>query len=492
MDIFCLIWINFIPIALLFIVFGMWNMLRRQFPRPLLFDLVAYFVVVKIIMIFLIPAFIRIVNDWQLDRAIGAEPFEIAINYTIEFASYSIWLLSIWLAAKLPSVKSIFHNSNDYSNWSELAVKDESLYSSKRYTMGAIRPKQEASDHHAKFFIFLLIGAYLFYFYSKNHPLHGSLYHSRPVELLSVFFEWAVMMSGPVVAVYIFSLHRKSIGNFIYFFGVGVAIISLTYALASGSRGQIIGPALWLMFLYLFVSRKKIILIGAIAGIIVVLFLHSVILDVRAMPKFGDKSPIEKIGTFIARKKAGSEQADLLRDMEFRFGEASRVSVAFLRLYNSGMAAGLKPIQSALWAPLPRRYFPTKPQPGSIDGTLAGTGMHIVQGYMRGWPWVMSDFLSGVHAYWELGLLGVVLFSILSGVFVAFCANYFGSFGLAGLPMMMMVLRPWWNEPKLWISQIILESVTVLIPLVIIWYFTGFVLTLLVRCKSHLTVIFTQ
>jgi hypothetical protein len=490
MDNFCLIWINLLPIALLLIVFGMWQMLRRQFPQPLLFDLVAYFVVVKVIMIFLIPALIRVVNDWKLDRAIGAEPSEIAINYTVEFASYLIWLLSIWFVVRLPGPKWIFRNKNAHNNVAAITAREKDFDLNCGYIRGSAGPKPEAAHRQAKLFMVLLCGIYLFYILSKSHPLLASIYRLRPVALLSVFFEWAVMLSGPVVAVYIFALHRKSASNFLFFFGTGVAVISMTYALGSGSRGQIVGPALWLIFLYIFVSRKKIILYGALAGIVMVLLLHSVMIDVRGMANFNDKSPIEKIGAFVAGKKAGADLADLLSGMEFRLGEASRVSVAFLRLYNNGMAAGLKPIQTALWVPLPRKFFPAKPQPGSVDGTWDGMGMHVVQGYMRAWPWVMSDFLTGVHAYWELGLFGVALFSILSGVFVAFCANYFSNFGLAGLPLMMMVLKPWWIEPKLWISQIILESVTVLIPLVLIWHFTGFILQMFERCKRHLAIIF--
>jgi len=493
MDIFCLIWINLVSLALLFIVLGTWKMLRRQFPQPLLFDLLAYFVVIKIIMIYLIPAFLRGISDWRLDRAIGAEPFEIATNYTLEFASYSIWLLTIWFAAKLPGLKRAFQNSNEYSNEPAMDSRGEGSDLIRRILRRIVGPKtQQATETQAKFFMLLLCGFYLFYFFSKNHPVLESVYKLQPVALISVFFEWAVMMSGPVVAVYIFSLPRKRVGNFIFFFGVGVAIISMTYGLASGARAQIVGPALWLMFLYLFVSRKKIILIGAIAGIIIVFFLHSVIIEVRLKEGFSDKSAFEKIGAFVAGKKAGAGQDDLLKSMEFRFGEASRVSVAFLRLYNNGMAAGLKPIQTALWVPLPRKFFPDKPQPGSVDGTRKGMGMHVVQGYMRFNPKVMSDFLTGVHAYWELGLFGVVVFSIISGVFVTLCAKYFANFGLAGLPLMMMVLKPWWNEPKLWISQIILESVTVLIPLVLIWYFAGFLLILTGRYEKHLAIIFKQ
>ncbi|MFC1578167.1 hypothetical protein ACFL36_04055 [Thermodesulfobacteriota bacterium] len=492
MDIFYIIWINFVPIALLLIMVGMWPMLRRQFPQPLLFDLVVFFVVVKIVMIFLIPAFLRAVSDWELDRVIGAGPSEIAINYTIEFASYLIWLLSIWFVSKLPGVKRIFRNINDDYNKAAIAKREGSFASNEHYIKDFAGQKHEGVNRQAKLFMVLLFGLYLFYFLSHKLPLLASLYHFRPIALLSVFFEWAAMMSGPVVAIYIFSLRRKSVGNFTFFLGVGVAAVSMIHALGSGSRAQIVGPALWLIFMYLFVSRKKIILYGAICGLVMVLLLHSVMLDVRAMPKFGDKSPIEKIGAFIDKKKAGAGRADLLSGMEFRFGEASRVSVAFLRLYNNGMAAGLKPIQSALWAPLPRRFFPGKPQPGSVDGTWEGMGMHVVQGYMRAWPWVMSDFLTGVHAYWELGWLGVALFSIISGVFVGFSARYFSHFGLAGLPLMMMVLKPWWIEPKLWVSQIILESATVLIPLVLIWYFAGFILSLAGRYKKHLAIVFTQ
>jgi hypothetical protein len=114
-------------------------------------------------------------------------------------------------------------------------------------------------------------------------------------------------------------------------------------------------------------------------------------------------------------------------------------------------------------------------------------GMYIIQIVMNEAPWNMSDFFTGVHSYWELGIIGVVVFSFLSALFISFCANYFARFSLAGLPLMMTMLFPPWNEPKLWISQIILQFFHILFPLVLIWYVCKFIARLRIRLVKKQT-----
>jgi len=470
MDFICLLLINLLSIVLLFCLFFTWKISRKQFVKPIIFDLVAYFVLLKILLCFLLPSILRITSNWKYDRIIGATPSEIATVYTIEFISYLVWMLSILIVTQMSWFKKMSKRINSPYRRGVFVNKKGHLALTIYNAEGNLQKKEKFIGEHEKIFLFVLCGFYLLFLpfiFDKN---------IRPPEILSLFIEPTVMMAGPVVALYIFSLGRKYIGNLIFAFGFVLTLISLIWGFASGVRGQLVGMAEWLFFLFFFVNRKKSIIFVSIIGIVAIILFQSSMLEVRGLPGYYSKTPIERIQSIIYENKTQRIQNNLLDSIEFRFGEASRLSVAFLRLYENGKAAGLETIKSALYAPLPRKFFKDKPQPGSIDGTKEGMGMYIIQAVMRNAPWNMSDFFTGLHAYWELGIVGVILYSFLSGVFIIYCANYFARFGLVGLPMMMVMLKPWWNEPKLWISEIILQVVHILIPLLLIWYIVKFIL----------------
>jgi hypothetical protein len=479
MDVISLIWINIISIALIFLLFIMWKTLRKQFPQPILFDLVAYFVALKLVLYFFLPAFLRMLSDWKYDRMINAAPSEIATVYTIEFISYVIWILSILIITQMPWFKRMAKKAKDsIFNWKESdkineAGPNKCPYNFKRRLR--LEGKPIFLNRNAKLFFLSICGLYLLFFpYSFDLSLQSE-------GVATYFIKPAVMMAGPVIGLYIISLNRKHIGNLLFALGIIVSLLSLIYGFGTGARGEVVWMGMWLFFLYFFVSRKKLILYTVIIGFATIAIFQSVMLEVRGRQDFHKMSPIEQISTFFSVKGLKSERDNLLSSMELRFGEASRLSVAFVRLHDSENAAGWRPIISALYAPLPRKFFPEKPEPGSIDGTKQGMGMYIIHDVMTGDWWNMSDFFTGVHSYWELGMAGVLLFSIVPALFISFCANYFARFGVAGLPFMMIMLFPQWNEPKLWISQIILQIFHILLPLMLIWYVTKIISRLRIK-----------
>lgn len=480
MDFIYLLFTNILSVLLILLLFVIWKRLRNQFAQPVIFDLVAYFALSKLLLYFLLPAFLRMISDWKYEKEVGVMPYEMAMVYTIEFISYVFWMTTVFVITELCYSRRELKKRKKNS----IAVKT---------LPGRLEQKQISLENHAKWFMVILCGLYLFFFpYTYDRALQP--------EGLAIFIKHAVMRAGAVVGLYLFSLDRRRIGNLPLFLGIIITPLSLMYGFAIGVRGLVIGPAMWLFFLYLVTRKKRVLFISIIGFLTIMVFydvMHDYKLGLQFKPGSDQQSPIQVIQRFIDvrrfRKPGDSPSSkghNLLSSMEFRFGEVSRMSVAFVRVYNAGQAAGWAPIKSSLYAPLPRRFFPGKPEPGSVDGTKEGMGMYMIQAVMRKAPWSMSDFFTGVHAYWELGLIGVVLFSVLSGIFIVFCTNYFGRFGLAGLPLMMVALKPWWNEPKLWISEIILDVVHILIPLILIWYLIRFGLDILRRIKKYKVRIF--
>jgi hypothetical protein len=270
------------------------------------------------------------------------------------------------------------------------------------------------------------------------------------------------------VGVFLVGIGIRNAGPILWFIGLVVTVLAAVSAVTMGSRGQIIALALYFLFMYLVVNRAVGVLLLSISLIITVGISYNAMTFVRADTGYRDVGMEQKLSAMISELGRGRNEGDLLAALEYRFGEASRRSVAFLRLVAAGKSAGLAVIKSALWAPLPRRFFPDKPLLGSVDGTKEGMGMHVIHWTMDGTA-NMSEFYTGVHAYWELGIAGVVCLSAFSALFIFACIKIFASCGTAALPLMMVALKPPWLEPKLWTSEAISDAIKTLAPLLIVW-----------------------
>lgn len=446
----CLLWINIASLSLFFFMYLAMKKTRQYFIQPVILDLVRFFVMVSILTAFIIPSFLRIFSDWRFDRAIGAEPMEIAMVYSIEILSYIIWMVSIVAGIKLFRRLSLFKKPvlfrfNDEWNYQKVVL-----------------------DKGAKLFIVILSLLYIsnfpFTFEKLQRYLFEARFESNPtIEI--------IMLISPVFALYAFALGMKKAGKVTFLIACTVTFLLFALNLSSGARGQVISPALWLFFLYLFVNRAKYLLGIFITVFILIFLLHNVMTNIRGTPGFHELPVEEKLQSLFIELNTvqNTGEPTFVDRVEKRFGEASRLSVGFLRLYNEGKSAGFEPIKSALYAPFPRKFFPDKPMPGSADGSEATIGMFIIQGVMTGEPTNTSNFLTGLHAYWELGLMGVILYSSLSGIIISFFCQYFGRFRSAGLPFMVILMKPWWMEPKLWIAELILTFFHLLLPSLFLW-----------------------
>lgn len=475
MDYFCLIAINGLSLILLILLVGFWRKLRKQFLSPAIFDLVAFFMSVKVVLIYLLPAILRVYSDWSKDREIGALPSEIVTAYAVEFISLLVWWFFVLLTLYLIRYGRLFMNTK------------HGRRRVRHYTREPIAPLSGGmtfpnsvnlfTEQTAKLFMTAICVLYLVFFpYTIEAALMASEGQGNLIQPV-------VMLAGPVVGLYLFSRGTKEAGTAAFVLGTVITAMGFVAGFAFGSRGQVISAALWLIFLYFFVTRKKFILYISLVVVVGVLLFHNAMTVFRADTEFMNKSFYEKVENLVKGLDTEKDEGEgLLSSLEFRFGEASRKSVGFLRLVDQGSMAGLQPILSSLYAPIPRRYFPDKPEPGSLDGTKEGMGMYIIHRVMDGSS-NMSEFFTGVHAYWELGMLGVFLLSSLSGIFIALCVGYFGKLGAAGLPMMMILLKPPWLEPKLWISETVLHVIHTIIPLVFLWYLGYFFV--LSCCKAR-------
>jgi hypothetical protein len=429
-----------LSILLLVIVCNYWRITRIRFNNPLNFDLIMYITSYKVIMYIFLPAVLRFTGNFTYDRLIDVEPHEILEVYLIEFSSYILWLLSItWCL-------NFFH------------------YDNRRIGLSADEDAKKKIINEKSSFVLMALVCF-FYIALYPYSLQQRIDINNGEALL---IHPILMLIGPIIGIYIFSVANNL---FLRFFLAGpVVILSIFGAFGGGSRGQIMAALLWFLFLYLFIKRRRELLVYSVVGAFLLVFSANLMTQIRGEEKIISGTFVENVSSMFEAVLRGSPDSSFLESVEFRFGEGGRKSVGFLRLVDNDQSAGLAVIESALLSFIPRRYFPEKPLLGSIDGTREGMGMHIIHIILENRPNIMSEFYTGVHAYWELSIIGVIIFSSISGFFISACIIYFKNLGPFGLCLLMALLKPPWLEPKLWTSELIANIFHVLLPLLFFWY----------------------
>jgi hypothetical protein len=137
---------------------------------------------------------------------------------------------------------------------------------------------------------------------------------------------------------------------------------------------------------------------------------------------------------------------------------------------------------------LPRSINPDKPIPSTLDADdIYSMGMYIifreVYGYNNNYS--MVEFPTGAHFYWEFGVLGVLVLSAISGLYVSLCAYFFSKFGMVALPLMVAVFKPWgYVDPKIWVSDIALQLYQIILPFILLVIITRFATYVVKKTKQ--------
>jgi hypothetical protein len=117
-----------------------------------------------------------------------------------------------------------------------------------------------------------------------------------------------------------------------------------------------------------------------------------------------------------------------------------RNAVFLYRLYDKGASAGIRPIMSSLYFPIPRVIWPEKRPPGSIDETNYGSAIFLVQAG-RGEPYIsMGPITVSGHAYWEGGWFGLIICALISGALWKKIIEWSKDKSLIGFLVLMMFM----------------------------------------------------
>jgi hypothetical protein len=389
-----------------------------------LFNFLEYVVYYKVLFYMLIPSILRLYSGMQFELEIGVEPIELFIIYLFEFISYMIWLSVIFLLIR----------------------------SAKNY-----QPNGRYIQIIETFNIIILI-MYVYYMFARVMTIFGYEFDNLFDSSLYLFYPLVSTLGAVLVPFSLIYYKFRNRNNKKFYLSLIATIFYLAYALISGVRGLIIHPIFFAIALLIIFNRVYVIKYLFIILLAYIIFSSS-FMQIRHL------NTDEKLEILTSSQEMKGGKYNLIDNIEWRYGESSRLSVAFLRRGLSGDFAGIAPLASSLYAPIPRFLFPEKPIPGSIGEGKYSMGMYLINDDMRGQWGTMSEFYSSAHAYWEFGLAGVIVITILSGIWIGLLSSLFSKVGILGVPLIMIFFKPWgYNEPKIWLYDIPLQISHYIIP----------------------------
>ena len=354
----------------------------------ILFRFIEFLIYYKIFFYMLVPTVLRIFSGFQYDIEVNVEPIEILTIYLFESISYFIWLSVFYILVYRFS-------STRFSSYYSIVIE---------------------------IFFMIILFLYIYFIAIKGLGILGYKFSNLFDSTLYVFYP-LVNTLGPVLAFFGLVYYRFGIiNNKKFIISILAVFIYLMVSLLSGVRGLIIHPAFFVLFLLFLFGKKK-----QIKYILIVLFIFTIFQSsFMQIRHFDNDTKLE----LLAQGNIGKETRTIFDEIEWRYGESSRVSVAFLRRGLNNNFAGIQPILSSLYAPLPRAFFPEKPIPGSIGDDKYSMGMFLIEADIRGQWWNMCEFFSSAHAYWEFGIAGIVVISIFSAIYISLLSIIFLRLGI--------------------------------------------------------------
>ena len=415
-----------------------WRTGRKLFNSPILVDLIFFFVIVKMLFYYLLPALLRVASDYQFEREDHVAVVDLISIYSIEMISWSVWVAVLLFVFRIASKNKT------------------------RLTLNAFCQIRYSESKHI--LIFLAIGfiAIQFFILKREEP-------SPFAEVFKALFIYAGLVTGPFLLI----ISLRFYGKTLFLLGI---VTSLFGILALSTRGAIVYFVLFCIFLAWFVLRdwraKAIIFTAILTAVVAFASLGGGIAGSFVFDEQGNVS----VDMGVATNK--SQGRSFMDEIEWRFGAPTRVGTAFVNLYERGESAGFNPIAHSLMGILPRSLNPDKPYPSTLVGNdIYSQGMYIIYREIYGYnTYSMVEFPTGAHFYWEFGVVGVLILSAVSGLYVALCAHFFSKLGLVSLPLVLAIFKPWgYMDPKIWVSDIAMQVYQIILPIIFLIFIYRFV-----------------
>lgn len=304
----------------------------------------------------------------------------------------------------------------------------------------------------------------------------------------------AIYFIGPICSLLLLVIGIKNKKKLWILIGLFPLVITIILSLIAGLRGSIVGVSICFIiisFIELNRSQFKRALIIGILPILLLVSIQEKLKEIKYAFAVGvgnktiDVNSVEGYVNFVVdflnddlkSGKIDIEPISIFREIEFRYGAPSLFSVGFLRIGSRDEFVYFEPILNSFYSFLPKQLLDKdKPVSGSVDGTEKTMGMYVCVKEITGSDTSMTDFFVSGHYYWELGWLGVFLFSIvpaLYNIFIVLLARNWGYLGIA-----LFILSFKWLLSKLWLSEIIILISTVILPAIFLIVILNYILSI--------------
>lgn len=229
------------------------------------------------------------------------------------------------------------------------------------------------------------------------------------------------------------------------------SLITVALQAPSGARIVMLQP-FFLLTLYCqaqtWSPRQKTIVVGV--GAVGTIIIGSILSVAIGQARYGDRLKLDDILSSSSKAADQNIASEMAINLITKFDSFSTGAILVERMGEG--RAGVQPYIGALLALIPRAVLPSKPTPGSFDGTIRGYPTRVVAVQMG-----MSEEAGNVNvspasiAVWQFGYFGLLIM-ILANVLHLYLINslllapsvLFKSlaFFLVGLPALMTIYAP--------------------------------------------------
>lgn len=396
---------------------------------------------------YLFPTITHIIFNYSVIEEEGVTPLELTVVYMVE--TFSWWLFY-----------HVFYR--------QCATNKKAL--SYRMVSGKV----------LNLIAIFLLGLYIV---SRMSTLGQSEEEPSEWEQRLFFIIPFVNVAGYMLAIFIVFAGRQYFSKFVWGMALAAMGAYLLGACLGGIRGAIVTPIVWAAYVVYKLRparlRKKYYIAFGTALLIFAL-IQPIFMGFRAMAHMNLtlEEKIEMANKIASTKshqntESKYEANNLLNEMDYRYGAQGTYTVGFYRLVEREGYVGLNCIKNSFFTFIPSvLYGGEKPVSTSSDGTMEGMGMYKCVNAINGSNNMCEFFTSG-HAYWELGILGVILFSIIPALFDFWCIRLFRKLDILGLPLYTVFFMRAYNTFKMWVSFIVVGFAQVVLPvLLLIWFYS--------------------
>ena len=271
----------------------------------------------------------------------------------------------------------------------------------------------------------------------------------------------------PALCVLLFYVARSRVPKWLYYLGAVGLVYAVADSVASGARGRVVEVFFAISNCLLIAGYRRKALIYLTVSVAFLVLFSAAFLTFRAnAEQHADESVMAKSESIyqVWSQDTPNYGASLwLTTFLIRLDSVQNAGILADQTFKSGKFATYRPFVGSLLAWAPRYFWPQKPLPLSIDGTVAGLPWYLVMSY-RDEPWNNGSVSVAGVAYWQFGWLGVVVTAITGAAIFRALSTIAVRGGIVGLYLLVVFCMMTHFRIPVGIDESILVVVQLILP----------------------------